>query len=811
MHRLVPDLRSAARYLTRRPLVTLVGVAMLSLGIGAATAMFTVVDTVLLQGPPYPAAGRLVSIWETFPHWRGRPVLDGMWDRIALSYSEYESVAALNERFEGVAAACWRPEARLTGIGDPAEVSVARGSATLLPLLGARMELGRWFLPGEQGPAAPRVAVLPYTLWTSRFGRDPHVLGRTIDLDDTVFIVIGVLPMDFAFTSLSPFAREADRTAIWTPMGAWSGDLVEHSQNFEVIARLRPGVAMEPTRADVARVIRGDRDPTQHDARLLGRQEAETGGVKAPLVALFAAVAILLAITCANLAALLLGEAAGREAEVRTRMALGATVRRVVTQLLTESALLALLGAALGIPLAIGLTKAMLALAPVGLPRAQSITLGWRALVFSLGAAVAASVAFGVTPALSLGRLGHQTHAGGNRSVTGRRRIQHGLIAIQIGLSMVLLVGAGLLTRTLAVQAEVPPGFDARNLLTVSVNASLHSQDPADRGEAQRFYDAVLAAIGGLPSVVTVTATSNIPIAGRGGQWAISPDPAVKLSLASPNAQHDEVLPGYFVTMRIPMLAGRALSDDDRAGAPLVAVVNETMARQFWPREAAIGRPFLAPNGGVRTVVGIVADIREQGLGREPVPTFYESVRQLPTSRQTLLVRTRGDPLALGPAVRHAIWSVDPALPIESISTMDAIVYESLAPQRYRVLLMSFFAIIATAMTAVGVGGVALRAVSSQMRELCIRMAIGARPGQVIALVVTRYARLAVMGLLGGAAAAAAAARLIETYLVNVPPRDVATYSVASLLLLAIVVLAGWLPARRLRRARLAEHLARVS
>jgi putative ABC transport system permease protein len=802
------DFQQALRYAARKRALAILTIGMLAVGIGATTAMFTVLDGVLWRDLPYRNPSRLVTVWQTFPHWRGNAALDTMWNRIALSYSEYRRVAALRDDFDDVAGAYWWQGVRWTGRGDPIEVSVARGGASLLPLLGIEPALGRWFLPGEEGPSAPPLAVLSHQLWVERFGSDPQALGATIDLEGRPFVVVGVLPAAFPFVSLSPFARPADRAAIWTPIGSWPSDLIEGSQNYEVIARLRPGVSLERARLDAARVIRGDRSPAQHDAVVTARQSAEIGDVSTPLLALLAAAIALLAITCGNLAALLLGEGVAREAEIRTRLAIGASPARIVRQLVAESTILALAGSLAGVAIAVGLSKALVALAPVELPHANQIGISVRVLVLSLLTACAAAVAFGLAPALSLARLGRG--GASSRTISRRRsRLQQVLITGQIALSGLLLLASGVLARTLFVETRTPPGFATNQLLVIPLNRSSRASSRDDAGATQRFYDDVMARLRALPGVDGVTATSNAPIAGSGGQWAISIDPAVKLSSTSPSVQHDEILPGFFERMGLRLLAGRSVTEDDRPGTPLVAVVNETMARQFWPTESAIGKVFLAPNGGVRTVVGIVADIRERGLARAPLATFYGTVRQVPTSHQFVLVRTHGDPLAMAEPARKAIWSVDAQLPVGQMSTMERIVHESLAPERYRATLVAFFAIAAAMMTAVGIAGVAMRAVASQLRELCIRMAIGATPHRVVRLVVVRYLRVALIGLAGAGALSAVALRLVTAYLVGVTARDPLTFTTVTALVLVMVGVAAWLPARRLHDASLARELAR--
>ena len=806
---LLYDVRAAWRYAVRKRAVTALAIGMLALGIGATTAMFSVLDAVVLRTLPYRNPAELVTVWQTFPHWRGTPVLDALWNRIALSFTEYRAVSALSDDFAGTAAAYWRPGARLTGIGDPVDVSVARGSASLLPLLGLQTALGRWFLPGEEGPAAPQLAVLPHALWVERLGADPHVLGRTIDLDGQPFVVVGVLPAAFPFASLSPFTTPADRAAISTPIGSWPGDLTEHSQNFEVVARLRPGISHEHARLDAGRAIRADRSPAQHDATVSARQDAEVGDLSTPLIALLSAAVALLLITCGNLAALLLGEGTAREGEIRTRLALGAGPARIVRQLVAESALVALAGGVIGTILAAVLSRGLIGLAPVALPHANQIAMNPRVLAVSLLTACLAALAVGLAPALSLTRRAERAQ-GGSRSVTRRRSASaHALLVGQVALSVVLLLASGLLDRTLAVEQHTPPGFETAHLLTITLNASGRGRATDGPGGPQGFFDAVITQLGAIPGVTRVTATSNLPIAGSGGQWAISPDPSVKLSSTSPSAQHDEVLPGYLETMGIRVLAGRTLTEGDRQNTPLVAIVNETMARKFWPTSSAIGKQFLAPNGGVRTIVGIVADTRERGLSRPSVPTVYQSVRQLPTSRQTLVIVTPGDPTRLAAPARRAIWSVDPALPMGPVSTMDQVLYDSLAPERYRAALVSFFALVAALMTAIGIAGVAMRAMAGQLRELCIRMAVGATPARMVRLIVGRYVRLSAAGMAVGVAVSFAALRLVRTYLVGVTTRDPATFSGVALFVLTMVIVAAWLPTRRLHRTNLTRELAR--
>lgn len=705
------SLRAAYRVVVRRRSVTALAVGMLALGIGCATASFSVLDAVVLRTLPYRDPGALVTIWQTFPHWRGQPGLDATWNRIALSYQEYQDVAELRDDFRETGAAYWRDEVRLTGAGDPVSVAVALGSPSLLPLLGFQTAIGRWFLPGEQGPSAPQVAVLPYRLWIDRFGGRSSAIGQTLDLDGRPFAIVGVLPPDFPFMSLSPYARAADRDAIWTPIGSRPNDLTAHSQNYEVVAHLQPGISLEHARQDAAIAIREGRSPAQHDATVLPRQTAEVGNVTPPLTALMAAVLALVIVTCGNLAALVLGDGANRASEIRTRLAVGARTFDIVTQLVMEGALVATAGSVFGLGFAAALTKGLLSLAPFHLPHAEQVAINGDVLAAALVIAFGATLAVGLIPALMTAQDGQTSLLASRTTTRHRSRLQGALLVAQIALSTVLLLASGLLDRTLAFEGETPPGFATARRLAITLNVSSADVNRSGTGGPQAFYDELTTRLAALPGVKHVTTTSNLPIGGSGGQWAFEPNPARRLSLTSPSVQHDEVLPGYFASMGIPLLAGRPLEDSDRAGTPLVAVVNETMARTFWPTERAIDKQFLAPNGGVRTIVGVVADIRERGLGRAPVPTFYESVRQVPTSGQTVILESAEAPSALLGEVRPAIAALAPELPIGAVASLDQVLHDSLAPERFRAALLAIFACLAALMTAIGIGGVAMRAV----------------------------------------------------------------------------------------------------
>lgn len=548
------------------------------------------------------------------------------------------------------------------------------------------------------------------------------------------------------------------------------------------------------------------RDPEKRDARLVTRIEAETGRSRAPLLTLFAAATLLLAITCATLAALLLGEASRRSIEMRTRLALGAPPGRLVRQLLTESVLLAVVGAVLAVPVSAALVTGLLSVSPDRLPREATIATGWATLGFAWTTALVTGVLCGLAPARLFGRRA-PAMAAGDRAVTrSRARGQRWMIAIETALSMVLIVAAGLLWRSLVNEQRVAPGFVTTPVLTVSIAApsSGTGRTPVSFG----FFARVIEAVRALPGVEDVTATSSVPLGGYDGQWAVSPDPSVKLSNSSPSAQHEAVEPGYFEAMRIPLVEGRTLDDGDSPERPRVAVVNRTMARQLWKGQSVVGRQFLAPNGGVRTIVGVVEDIRHRSLLSPPQPTLYESTRQLDTSRLTLLVRTTGAPEAMAPAARATVLAVDRSALIEGVDTLDGLVAASMRTERYRVLLLQFFGVAALSLTALGLGGVALHSAILRRRELCLRMAVGASASAVRRLVLRQYAPGLVVGVVVGALTAAWTMRVASSYFFGVTWYDPLTYASAATVLMVAATGAGWLALRGADRADLSHELA---
>ena len=590
------DLRFALRTLRRRRGFTMLAIATIALGIGAATSIYSVVDGVLFRPLPFREPGRIVAIWQTFPKWRSEPLLASMWDHISLSIPELRDLRAQQSMFTDVGA--WSGSgAMLTSAEAPEQVRVTRASPSLLPVLGVQPTLGRDFLPGEDTPVGARVTMLSYESWQSRFAGDPRVLGKSVRFDDIPHTIIGVLPRGLTL------GRAGTPAPFWIPVGQDSNDFVHRdNHSYYTIGRLKPGVSRERAQPEVDRILRGDDQPSAKGARLVDWQSDQTRDARAPLIILFAAVGLLLLVACVNVATLMLGEAAGREHEMAARLALGATRGRIIRQLLTESVTLATSGAALGSLLAWWGTKALVALAPPGIPGLSAVRMDVRVLCFALLAAVSTGVLFGLAPALTLAsaRPGLMLRAGTGQSARGRGSLQRVLVAFELALSVVLLIGAGLLARSLDKVTAVDPGFRTDALLVVrpSYPRSLALDSVARRA----FHIRLAERLAALPGVTAVTGSSNPPFAGGSSSTSIEVEGRpVPAGAQRPEVQYRSVMPNFFATLGIPVLAGRSLDARDGVGAPLVLVVSESMARRDFPMESAIGNAFNFSGRGARS------------------------------------------------------------------------------------------------------------------------------------------------------------------------------------------------------------------
>lgn len=797
-------MRLALRHLLRRPATSIVAVLALAAGIGASTALFALVDRVLVRPLPYAGADRLAQVWTTFPHWRGEAVLDAQWDRIGLAWEDLEAVRS-NARTISAAGAAYFRELQTASAGGVPEVRVvARGTASLTDVLGVQPALGRWFRQDEEGPDAPAVAVASWEYWSTRLGGDPAAVGRDVRIEGQPFTLIGVLPRGFRFAPVMPPTESLGEPALWVPPGTSANDFTRNSHNWETVVRLRDGVSQAVAEAELVPLLRGDRPPERRGARLVSRLEAVAGRARAPLLMLFAATGTLLLIACGNVALLLLGDARSRAGEFATKVALGASRARLVRELLAGSVLLAAAGGLVGIGLAYATVRALPALLPAELPRAAEIAIDPRVLAFAVLVSLITGIAAGLGPAV-LSARGATLQSGARMTARGAMRTASGVMAGQVALSTVLLVAATLFGRSLALQTEVDPGVDAGGILAVSVELPRWKHDAAS---ATALFEQALARLGALPGVRAAALTTRLPLSGEGGSWAVAIEPDTVLSSESGVAYHEAVSPSLFGALGLRILEGRPLTEADGPDAPRVAVINRTMAERMWPGGASpVGRAFRAPNGGRRIVIGVVSDVRHHGLERLPEPAFYESIAQLPSGRAVLLLRTDGSPHALAGQALDVVRRLDADIPAPHVRALDDVLRASTADERFRAALAATFGWIATLLAGIGLAGVTLRAVTTRRRELAVRMALGATPTHAVG-VVARSALLAVgAGLVVGVPAALAVARVFASRLYAVGPADPASIAIATLALASVAALALVAPAARAARTRPAEVL----
>ena len=768
MGSLAQDVTFALRTLRRRPAFTAMAVATLALGIGATTAIFTIIDGVLLRPLPFSGAGELVTVWQTDTRFRDQTTLRRRWDRLWFTFPEFQQWRSEQHSFSDVAI-YGDQEMALTGVGEPAQVTVYTATPALLPLLGTRVALGRWFLPGEEGPGTERIAVISHAMWAGRFGSAPGAIDRFVTLDDERYRIIGVLPPGFRLRSLtSGIAALAD---VWIPLGSDGGGQ-QFDSSYEGIGRLRPGVALAAAALETDRVVRAAAGRAERGARVVPRLEAETSAARAPLLLLGIGVVLLLLIACANITMLLLGEAPAREHEIATRKALGASTTRLVRQLFTESVVLAAVGGVVGIALAWLATRALVALAPSSMPRLEEVMLDGRVLAVATAVTILVAVAFGVAPALSASRrsVGISIRSGTRQA--GRRRplLLEAVIVAQVAMSLVLLSGASVLGRSLQALWSVDPGFTSDRVLTMSVTApeSRYADAPAVR----RYYDRLAERLAALPGVQTVSATSNLPLSGRNSTASIELEGVPVANPADrPSVQRRVIRPDYFAALGIPLRAGRGLSDAAAPGAADELVVDEAMARRSWPNESALGKRVRVFNAWL-TVVGVVGSVRHTRIDEEEQPTIYLPHARVATREMHVVLATNTDPASLIDVVRDATWAVDASIPIAELEPMSSRVARSISVERYRTTLLGAFGLAASLLTAVGVFGVIARAVSQRRRELAIRIALGAAASSIARSVAGDQGRSVVLGLAVGLIGAKLVAPLLGRFVFGIQPSD---------------------------------------
>ncbi|MCC7376765.1 MAG: ABC transporter permease [Verrucomicrobiales bacterium] len=787
------DLKFAVRQFRKHPGFTLVAVLTLALGIGANTTVFSIVNSVLLKPLPYDDPGKLVQVWEAPAPGQRNWASPGAF----LDWKEHSTV------FEGLSLLD-RRELNLTGDGNPERVSGVGMSAVGLTILRARPLLGRVFASDEDAPGKDQVIVLGHGFWQRRFGGDPSVVGRTLRLNDQSHTVIGVL---------APTVLPWGPADFVVPIGVQPNDINQRGSHWlQVFGRLEPGETVERAGTELSQIAARLRPlyPAWKQgwgATLVPLHEQVTGDSKPTLLVLFGAVGCVLLIACSNVANLLLAKSSGRRKEMALRTALGAGRGRIVRQLLTESVLLALTGAALGLLFAFWGVGAIQRLNATNLPRAQELGLDLRVLGFAVLVSLCSGVLFGLAPILQSTRLNlnDALKEGARTSGAGpQNRVRHGLIIAEVALSLVLLVGAGLLLNSFVRLTHVPPGIDPRNVLTLQV--TLPEKRYPDALRRTDFFMRTLDRIQALPGVQAAGVIGRRPVGGGSMDTTFS---IVGRSDAPPNGHgidFDYCTPDYFQAAGIPLLKGRAFTRDDMTGSRRVILVNEALVRRHFPAQEPLGqRIHMDVSTGTIDegweIVGVVGDVRQHGLGKDVQPCVYRPQSFSFMVHGNLLVRTAGPPLTMAEAVRDAVLEIDPNQPVANIRTMEDALSSSLGQQRFVLMLLVGFAGIALLLAAIGLYGVIAYAVTQRTRELGIRMALGANRRDVLALIVSQGMKLVAGGLVLGLVGAIGLTRVLHRMLYGIKPTDPATFAGVSLVLLAVALFACWLPARRASRA----------
>jgi len=797
------DFRYAARQLRRNYGFALIAVGILALGIGATTAIFSVVNPILFQPLPYPEAGRVVMVWESR---QGSP--------LQVCFGDFYGLRERTRAFAALAVEKpWQPT--MTGTAEPERLDGQRVTPDYFRVLGIAPALGRDFRPSDDRFQGPNVVILSDRLWRQRFGADPAILGRAITLETSrqgesdLYTVIGVMPKGLENVL-------ASTAGLWAPLQydtALPPDGKEWGHHLQMIGRLSPGTSRAQARSELDAILPAW--GAAHAAGYTSSGGVPTGflvhslrddlirDVKPALLAILGAVALVLLIACVNVTNLLLARGAQRRGEFAMRAALGASRMRIVRQLVTEGLLLAALGGVLGIAIAQAALRTLLALSPPDLPRLSAIRLDATVFLFASAVTTLVGLAFGLFPALHVSRADLTTgirHTS-DRTVGGHQAMRRALVVVEVAMALTLLVSAGLLLRSVRRVFAVPPGFDSAHVLTMQVQEDGRRYDKdADR---DGFFTQALDAVRALPGVQSAAFTSQLPLSGDsdtyGMEFAAHPndnlEPAFRYA----------VTPDYFATMRIPLLRGRLLTEQDRAGAPVAVVISESLARRKFPGRDPIGqRVRIGPDAGHAdkpwsTIVGVVGNVKQTSLALSDEDAFYTTSPQWAWADnvRSLVVRTAGDPASLAAAARRAIWSVDKDQPIERVATMDAMVTASESQRHFALVLFEAFALIALLLAATGIYGVLAGSVSERTREIGVRSALGASPRNILALVFRQGLTLAAVGVAVGFAGAVAASRALMTLLFAVSPLDPATYAEVIALLLAVAAVACLVPALR--------------
>jgi putative ABC transport system permease protein len=798
------DLRYGARMLVKNPGFTAIAVLTLALGIGANTAIFSVVNSLLLTPPHYKQPDRLVMVWEQRP--------SGNWFQGTVSPANYFQWQDHNTLFEQMAV-MYDDHLTLTGDNsDPEQIAYQGVSSNLLSMLGTDPIIGRTFFPEDAVPRKNDVVILSFGLWQRRFGGDSQIVGKKIEIEGQPCRVIGVMPRGFQlFIKRGSFTSE--QAEIWTPIPFTEKSRVPRGRYLTAVARLKPGVTIGQAQLQMDSIaVALEKQWPDFDkgwgVKLIPLKDQLVGNLRQPLLILLGAVAFVLLMGCTNVANLLLGRAAGRQREIAVRVALGADRKRVIRQLLTESLLLSALGGIAGLLLAIWGTKALLALSPKNMLAGTPVIVDWRVLAFAMTVSLATGILFGLGPSLvALSADVNKTlKEGGRDASSGRRgnRLRSALVIAELTLAVVILVGAGLCLRSFYFLNSVDPGFNPHNLLTMKL--SLPNASYKEDAKKIAFFQQLRDRTAALPGVITASADSWLPFTTMGAATGFQIEGQPQLSSSDqPVTDVRVVEPDYFHTMAIPLIAGREFNEQEASVPSHVIIISQALATGYFHGESPIGKRITVAMGGntekfPSLIVGVVGDVKHEGLNTIPGPMVYWPHPELPFPFMTFVIRTTGNPLALIGSVRQAVKQLDPSLPVSDVATMEQRMSDSVAESRFSTLLLGIFAVVAIVLATVGIYGVTSYAVTARQHEIGIRMAVGAQPADVERMFIRRGIALTLTGLALGLIASFALTRLMGGLLFGVTPHDPLTFVAMAALLLIVAMLACYIPARRATR-----------
>jgi len=799
MGTLVKELRYGIRSLLKHPGFTAIAVITLALGIGANTAMFSVINGVLLRPLPYQDPDRLVTIWEESPE-------RGLF-QLPVSYANFRDWQDQNHVFDQISAYTFT-NLNLTGTGEPARLLTVRSSANLFSLVGAAPLLGRGFLTEEDKEGANRVVILGHALWQSRFGSDSGIVGKSLTLNNQSHTVVGVMSPNVQFPVGFGYLGKVlnDPVDLYVPLAATSEETGRGNYSFFAIGRLKPGVTINQAQAEMS-TIEGRLEQQYPEGNtgigisLVPTQEQTVKEIRPALLVLLGAVAFMLLIACANIANLLLARATSRQKEIAIRTALGASRLRVLRLLLTESVMLSLAGGCLGLLLAFWGTDALMALAPDNIPRLNEVRVDARVFGFTLAVSLVTGILFGLIPAVhaskpDLNEALKEGSRGSMGSATGKRT-RSVLVAVEVALSLVLLIGAGLMIKSFLRLQQMNLGFDPDNVLAVDLSLS-RSRYPEDRQQVAFFQEA-LERLQSVPGIKSAGATTGLPLtlSLSGSDFRIEgrPEPEAGREMI---IHTRSVSPDYFGTLGISLIKGRDFSARDKSDAPKTAIINNDLARIYFPSEDPIGKRITFDDGeSWISIVGVIGDVKQLGLDSSAKPEVYFPYLQVSAPSMSLVVRTTSNPLSLAGAVKSQIQMIDKDLPIDDAKTMQQLLAESLSGRRFNMLLLTVFAMVALVLAIVGIYGVMSYTVTQRTHEIGIRVAIGAQSRDVFRMVIGQGMMLAMIGVTFGLVGAFGLTRLMTTMLFGVEPTDPATFVGIAVLLTAVTLVACYIPARR--------------